>query len=137
MRPNVKLDKLETLLGAGKPRCPTRMPLFWPTSVDPERRPLPAAGRQSAEAQGSRPSTPCWRSLMGLAARLPVLMIFEDAHWIDPTSLELLERIIERVQGLPVLLIVASRPEFAPPWTGRPHVTVHRSRYLAVTGGQR
>ncbi len=63
--------------------------------------------------------------LDGLAARLPVLMIFEDAHWIDPTSLELLERIIDRIQGLPVLLIVTARPEFAPPWTGRPHVTVH------------
>ena len=52
-------------------------------------------------------------------------MIFEDAHWIDPTSLELLERIIDRIEDLPVLLIVTARPEFAPPWTGRPHVTVH------------
>lgn len=63
--------------------------------------------------------------LEGLAARLPVLMIFEDAHWIDPTSLELLERIIDRIERLPVLLIVTARPEFTPPWTGRPHVTVH------------
>jgi predicted ATPase len=63
--------------------------------------------------------------LEGVAARLPVLMIFEDAHWIDPTSLELLERMIDRIEGLPVLLIVTARPEFAPPWTGRPHVTVH------------
>ena len=52
-------------------------------------------------------------------------MIFEDAHWIDPTSLELLERIIDRIESLPVLLIVTARPEFAPPWTGRPQVTVH------------
>jgi predicted ATPase len=63
--------------------------------------------------------------LEGLAARLPVLMIFEDAHWIDPTSLELLERTIDRIQGLPVLLIVTGRPEFAPPWAVRPQVTVH------------
>jgi predicted ATPase len=63
--------------------------------------------------------------LDGLAARLPVLMIFEDAHWIDPTSLELLERIIDRIERLPVLLIITARPEFTPPRTGHPQVTVH------------
>jgi predicted ATPase len=59
----------------------------------------------------------------GLAARLPVLMLFEDAQWSDPTSLELYDLIIDRVPALRVLLIVTFRPEFAPPWTGRPHVT--------------
>jgi class 3 adenylate cyclase len=58
-----------------------------------------------------------------LAARQPALMLFEDAHWSDPTSLELLDLIIDRVPALPVLLIVTFRPEFAPPWTGRPHVS--------------
>jgi predicted ATPase len=51
-------------------------------------------------------------------------MVFEDAHWIDPTSRELLDLSVERVRGLPVLLIVAFRPEFQPPWTGQPHVTM-------------
>jgi class 3 adenylate cyclase/predicted ATPase len=60
----------------------------------------------------------------GLAARNPVLMAVEDAHWIDPTSLELLDRTIDRVSTLPVLVIVTFRPEFAPPWMGRPHVTL-------------
>ena len=50
-------------------------------------------------------------------------MIFEDAHWIDPTSLELVGRILERIVALPVLLIVTYRPEFQPPWVGLPHVT--------------
>jgi class 3 adenylate cyclase/tetratricopeptide (TPR) repeat protein len=59
----------------------------------------------------------------GLAARQPVLMLFEDAQWSDPTSLELHDLIIDRVPALRVLLIVTFRPEFAPPWTGRPHVT--------------
>jgi predicted ATPase len=59
----------------------------------------------------------------GLAARQPVMMLFEDAHWSDPTSLELLDLIIDRVPALPILLIVTFRPEFAPPWVGRPHVT--------------
>jgi class 3 adenylate cyclase/tetratricopeptide (TPR) repeat protein len=61
--------------------------------------------------------------LEGLAARQPVLMLFEDAQWSDPTSLELLDLIIDRVPALRVLLIVTFRPEFTPPWAGRPHVT--------------
>ena len=58
-----------------------------------------------------------------LSARQPVLAIYEDVHWIDPTSLELLTRSVERT-GVPVLLIATFRPEFQPPWTGLPHVTV-------------
>jgi predicted ATPase len=54
----------------------------------------------------------------------PVLMIFEDAHWTDPTSLELVGRILERIVSLRVLLVVTFRPEFQPPWIGLPHVTV-------------
>ena len=50
-------------------------------------------------------------------------MIFEDAHWTDPTSLELIGRVLERIPKLPVLLIVTFRPEFQPPWIGLSHVT--------------
>jgi class 3 adenylate cyclase/predicted ATPase len=53
----------------------------------------------------------------------PVLMIFEDAHWTDPTSLEVLGRVVDRIRTLPVLLIVTFRPEFDPPWIGQAHVT--------------
>ena len=53
----------------------------------------------------------------------PVLMIFEDVHWIDPTSLELLHRAVDRIRALGVLLIVTYRLEFDPPWIGQPHVT--------------
>jgi predicted ATPase len=82
----------------------------------------------------------------GLAPRHPVLMLFEDAHWSDPTSLELLDLIVDRVPALPVLLIVTFRPEFTAPWTGRPHVTAlglnrlpprQRAEIIAgVTGGK-
>jgi class 3 adenylate cyclase/predicted ATPase len=58
-----------------------------------------------------------------LARSSPVLMIFEDAHWIDPTSLEALGRAVDRLRTLRVLLIVTFRPEFEPPWIGSPHVT--------------
>jgi predicted ATPase len=84
--------------------------------------------------------------IAGLAARQPVLMLFEDAHWSDPTSLELLDLIIDRVPALPVLLVITYRPEFSAPWTGRPHVTTLTLNRLAppqlaqmiagVTGGK-
>ena len=51
-----------------------------------------------------------------------VLMVFEDAHWIDPTSRELLDLTVDRVRRLPVLLLITFRPEFQPPWGGRSHV---------------
>jgi class 3 adenylate cyclase len=62
--------------------------------------------------------------LAGLARAHPVLAVFEDAHWLDPTSRELLDLMVERVRRLPVLLVITFRPEFQAPWGGQPHVTV-------------
>jgi tetratricopeptide (TPR) repeat protein len=64
------------------------------------------------------------RQLEGLARRQPIVMIFEDAHWMDPTSRELLDLAVERVRSLPMLLVVTFRPEFQPPWIGQPQVTM-------------
>jgi class 3 adenylate cyclase/tetratricopeptide (TPR) repeat protein len=61
--------------------------------------------------------------LEGLAARQPVLVIFEDIHWIDPTSLEVLATTVERIPQSRVLLLLTARPEFTPPWPSYPHVT--------------
>ena len=66
-----------------------------------------------------------------LSSQNPLLMIFEDAHWADPTSLELFSRIVDRIPTLRVLLIVTFRPEFDPPWIGRPHVTALTLNRLA------
>jgi tetratricopeptide (TPR) repeat protein len=63
------------------------------------------------------------RQIVSLAEQSPVLMIFEDVHWIDPTSLEALGRSIDRIKSVGVLLIITYRPEFEPPWIGRPYVT--------------
>jgi predicted ATPase len=63
------------------------------------------------------------KQLTVLALQNPALMIFEDAHWTDPTSLELLGMVVNLIETSPVLLIVTFRPEFEPPWIGRPHVT--------------
>ena len=57
------------------------------------------------------------------ARRRPALMVFDDAHWIDPTSRELLDLTVDRIRQLPVLLAITFRPEFQPPWSGRSHVT--------------
>jgi predicted ATPase len=88
---------------------------------------LPASARHplpdlSPQRKKERTLAALLRQLEGLSRRQPVLMIVEDAHWIDPTSRELLDLTVERACGLPVLLIVTFRPEFEPPWTGQPQV---------------
>src|SRR5262249_12090806 len=58
-----------------------------------------------------------------LSRQSPVLMVFEDAHWADPTSLEAFGRVVDRIRTLRVLLLVTFRLEFEAPWVGRPYVT--------------
>jgi len=58
-------------------------------------------------------------------------MVFEDAHWRDPTSLEAISRAVNRIASLPILLIITFRPEFDPPWIGRSHVTALTLNRLA------
>src|SRR5262249_42273230 len=69
--------------------------------------------------------------LEALTRSNPVLTIFEDAHWTDPTSLELFGRTVDRIRTLRALLIVTFRPEFDPPWIRRPYVTVLTINRLA------
>jgi class 3 adenylate cyclase/predicted ATPase len=61
--------------------------------------------------------------LEALARLNPVLMVFEDAHWADPTSLEAFGRVVNRIAAHRVLLLITFRPDFTPPWIGQPHVT--------------
>jgi class 3 adenylate cyclase/tetratricopeptide (TPR) repeat protein len=82
----------------------------------------------------------------GLASCQPVLMVFEDIHWSDPTTRESLDLLIDRVPILRVLVIITFRPEFAPPWVGRPQVTLlslsrlpprqRAAMIVQVTGGK-
>ncbi|WP_375778600.1 AAA family ATPase [Bradyrhizobium sp. ma5] len=64
-----------------------------------------------------------FNQIEALSRSTPVLMILEDAHWTDPTSLELIGRIVDRIEALRVLLVITFRPEFQPPWIGLPHMT--------------
>ena len=118
--PRVKLDKLDAIL-AQTSTPPEDIALF------AEMLSLPNDGRH-AEPELS-PNQRRQRTLEALVSQVArtaqqkMLMIFEDAHWIDPTSLELLGRTVDRIEALPVLLIVTFRPDFAAPWLGKPHVT--------------
>ncbi len=64
------------------------------------------------------------RQVEGLARQQPVLMLVDDVHWIDPSSREFLDRLVERVADWPVLLLAMFRPKFHLPWIGQPHVTM-------------
>jgi class 3 adenylate cyclase len=63
------------------------------------------------------------RTIEAQAGLLPILAVFEDVHWIDPSSLELLDRTIAALQRLPVLLVVTTRPGFEAPWAHRPYAS--------------
>ena len=119
--PASRLEKLEALLGrAATPEGDVALIADFMSLPGSERHTLPKFSPQKKE----RTLEALIRQLESLGRRRPVGMIFEDAHWIDPTSRELLDLTIERVRGLPVLLIVTFRPEFLPSWIGQPHVRV-------------
>jgi len=72
-------------------------------------------------------------TLLAFSLQLPTLCIFEDAHWLDPSTLELLELIISRISRARVLLIVSCRPEFRPPWLAHANITMHSLTRLSHT----
>jgi predicted ATPase len=120
--PASRLEKLETVLVRATPPdedvaflCDL---LSLPAS---ERHPLPSL---SPQRKKERTLEALIRQLEGLARRQPVVVVFEDVHWIDPTSHEVLDLVVERVHSLPVLLIVTFRPEFQSPRTGQPQVSM-------------
>jgi class 3 adenylate cyclase/predicted ATPase len=120
--PASRLEKLEALLARAAP--PDEDVAFLADLLSlprSERHPLP---NLSPQRKKERTLEALIRQLEGLASQQPVVMVFEDAHWIDPTSRELLDLTVARVRSLPVLLIVTFRPEFQMPWTGQPQVSM-------------
>jgi class 3 adenylate cyclase/predicted ATPase len=63
--------------------------------------------------------------ILSQSAKRPTLCIFEDVHWIDPSTLELLELAISRIDRARILLVVSYRPEFRHTWSTRANVTLH------------
>jgi class 3 adenylate cyclase/tetratricopeptide (TPR) repeat protein len=121
---STKLDKLEALLGQGTSQVRDVVPLIAALLS------LPIEGRYppltyTPQRQKELTITALLDQLLGLAKGHPVLAIFEDVHWADPTTLELLGQIIDRIENARVLLLVTFRPEFTPPWKSRSHVTTY------------
>ena len=119
--PQAKLDKLDSLLAESlAPREDV--------ALLAEMLSLPNDGRYptlelAPNQRRQRTLEALITQIEALARRNPVLMVFEDAHWADPTSLEVFGRSVDRIRALGVLLIVTYRPEFEPQWVGQPHVT--------------
>jgi class 3 adenylate cyclase/tetratricopeptide (TPR) repeat protein len=140
-----RLDKLEAVLALGTNDLSEVVPLladllsipigdrYPPLNLTPQKRKEKTLHAQLAQVEG-------------LAARQPVLMVFEDVHWSDPTTRESLDLLIDRVPALRVMVIITFRPEFAPPWLGRPQVTLlslsrlpprqRAEMIMGVTGGK-
>ena len=114
-----RFEKLATLLSKSGDTPPETLAALADLLALPTEQPLPADPRQKRELILDALIV----QLEGLARRQPVLLVFEDAQWIDQTSLELLERAADRVPHLPVLMVITFRPEFASLWTGQAQVT--------------
>jgi class 3 adenylate cyclase/predicted ATPase len=130
--PEAKLDKLATVLGPAAEIGDIALlaellslpggERFPPLNLNPQRK-------------KERTLAALLRQLDGLARQQPVLMIFEDLHWIDPTSRELFDLILSRIDCQQVLLVATFRSEFQPPWAGQPHVTVIALNRLGRSDG--
>jgi class 3 adenylate cyclase/tetratricopeptide (TPR) repeat protein len=125
----VKLDKLDGLL-AQTLTSSQDVSLFADMLSLPNDGRYPALGLQPQQRR-QKTLEALTAQVEALARQNPLLMIFEDAHWTDPTSLETFGRIVDKVRSLPVLLLVTFRPEFEPPWIGRPYVTALTLNRLA------
>jgi class 3 adenylate cyclase len=88
---------------------------------------LPTGGYPPLQVSPRKQKEQTLEALVGRVAALsrasPVLMVVEDLHWIDPTSQELLEILVPKLPGLPVLLVMTHRLEYTPVWAGQPGVT--------------
>jgi class 3 adenylate cyclase len=119
--PEVRLAKLEASLAAGRP-TPEEFGLI------ADLLGVPTGGRYphldlTPQLRREHTLGALLRRAEALANVQPVLGVLEDAHWADPTTLELLDLLVARIDGLALLLVVTHRPEFRAPWAGQAHVT--------------
>jgi class 3 adenylate cyclase/predicted ATPase len=126
-----KLDKLEALIAqSGKP-IQNIAPFFASLLSIPTDARYPASN-VSPQRQKALTLEAIIDQLAGLSEQRPVLFIVEDAHWIDPTTLELMELVVERARTLSVLILITHRLGFNVPWSGHSHVTQLALRRLDV-----
>ncbi len=120
--PEAQLAKLEALLARSSDRLDGVVPLFAALLGVPTGDRYPALAL-TPEVQKRRTLQALIEQLAGLATHQSVLALYEDAHWVDPSTLELLSLVVERIRQLPVLALLTLRPEFQPPWTSHAHIT--------------
>jgi tetratricopeptide (TPR) repeat protein len=120
--PQQKLSKLEGfLVQYGLPLADT-VPLFTallslplPADSTPLRVPPAQQKQQTLQA--------LLTIFLRIAAQQPVLVVMEDLHWVDPTTLEFLSLLVDQGPTARILALFTFRPDFSPPWTGRAHLT--------------
>jgi class 3 adenylate cyclase/tetratricopeptide (TPR) repeat protein len=117
-----RLDKIEAVLATATPHAAASAPLIAAMLSIPYSERYPEIGLNAAQ-QRRQTLNVLADQIEGLAAQRPVLMLFEDIHWSDATSLELITLVSERIRHLPVLFVVTSRPGETWPWQAMPHAT--------------
>lgn len=122
--PGQKLDKLEAMLALGTQQVAQATPLIAALLSIPTGDhcpPLSLAAQQRRQTFAA-----LLDQLEGLAREQPLLIICEDMHWADATTLELFDLAVDRIRGLPILVLMTSRPEFEPSWSGLANVSLLR-----------
>jgi class 3 adenylate cyclase len=119
----IRLDKLHAVLAQSNANLDQDIALFAALLTNPggERYPLP---EMTPQRRKERALGALLDQLKRLAAHQPILVVYEDLHWIDPTSLELLSLAIDEVRGQRILVVATARPEFTAPCPGHRHVSV-------------
>jgi class 3 adenylate cyclase/tetratricopeptide (TPR) repeat protein len=130
-----RLGKLQALLAPTSGNVEEDTPLFAALLSIPtgDRYALPKLTPQQLK---ERTVNALLDHMKRLAALRPVMLMFEDIHWIDPTSLELLSLAIDQVPSQPILLLATARPEFVPPWPNHRHVSTMLLPRLDRTEGE-
>jgi class 3 adenylate cyclase/tetratricopeptide (TPR) repeat protein len=143
--PETKLGKLETWLSGADQAISDAAPLMAALLS------IPVSGRYppinlSPQRQKEKTIEALTDRFSALARHAPVLLLFEDMHWADPTTLDVMSIVIDAAPGTAMLVVMTHRPEFVSPWQGRGHVTAHSLTRLGkrqvmeivegVTGGK-
>nr|WP_276326260.1 AAA family ATPase [Bradyrhizobium yuanmingense] len=123
--PDQKLDKLEAMLAIGTQQVARATPLIAALLSIPTGDHCPPLGLSPAQ-QRRQTFAALLDQLEGLARDQPLLIICEDMHWADATTLELFDLAVDRIRGLPILVLLTSRPEFEPSWSGLANVSLLR-----------
>src|SRR5215475_11211944 len=123
--PGQTLDKLEAMLSLGTQQVTTATPLIAALLSIATGERYPPLGLTPAQ-QRRQTFAALLDQLEGLARQQPLLIVCEDMHWADATTLELFDLAVDRIRRLPILVLMTFRPEFEPPWAGLANVSLLR-----------